>query len=126
MTQAITLSEMLQRNGHEAVEVLVGKSKEREIPEFFLKKVNTELKPFETPSLILKKNKKNFHLTKTILHISSELRVKNVSIINSAGQTVLTADAKNNRIDIASLAAGTYSIRLTTEEGIITKTFVKQ
>ena len=36
LTQAISLSQMLRRHGHEVVEVLVGKSSNREIPAFFL------------------------------------------------------------------------------------------
>ena len=76
MTQAITLSDILQRNGHEVVEVLVGKSKEREIPPFFVKKVNARVRTFETPSLVLKKNKKNLHLTKTLLYNVSPKRLK--------------------------------------------------
>lgn len=35
LTQAITLEDMLQRNGHEVVEVLVGKSSSRTLPGFF-------------------------------------------------------------------------------------------
>ena len=39
LTQAISLSQMLRRHGHEVVEVLVGKSSNREIPAFFLEKI---------------------------------------------------------------------------------------
>lgn len=35
LTQAITLEEILRRNGHEVVEVLVGKSSSRRLPGFF-------------------------------------------------------------------------------------------
>ena len=35
LTQAITLEEMLLRNGHEVVEVLVGESSSRILPGFF-------------------------------------------------------------------------------------------
>ena len=34
LTQAITLEEILRRNGHEVVEVLVGKSNTRRLPGF--------------------------------------------------------------------------------------------
>lgn len=34
LTQAITLEEMLLRNGHEVVEVLVGESSSRILPDF--------------------------------------------------------------------------------------------
>ena len=35
LTQAITLEEILLRNGHEVVEVLVGKSSSRRLPGIF-------------------------------------------------------------------------------------------
>ncbi|NJO68923.1 MAG: hypothetical protein HC830_06215 [Bacteroidetes bacterium] len=44
MTQAISLQDILIRNGHEVVEVLVGKSPRREIPAFFIKELNAILK----------------------------------------------------------------------------------
>lgn len=39
LTQALTLEKMLRDHGHEVVEILVGKSKSREIPEFFLQRL---------------------------------------------------------------------------------------
>lgn len=68
MTQAIALSEMLQRNGHEVVEVLVGKSKSREIPEFFYEKINAKVRLYNTPSFIFKKDKKHIHPLKTLIY----------------------------------------------------------
>ena len=46
LTQAISLSQMLRRHGHEIVEVLVGKSSNREIPAFFLEKIGAKVKTF--------------------------------------------------------------------------------
>ena len=40
LTQAITLEDMLQRNGHEVVEVLVGKSSSRTLPGFFNRSIH--------------------------------------------------------------------------------------
>lgn len=50
MTQAISLRELLCRNGHEVVEVLIGKSPQREIPSFFSDRMNTVLSTFESPN----------------------------------------------------------------------------
>lgn len=44
LTQAISLSQMLRRHGHEVVEVLVGKSSNREIPAFFLEKIEAKVR----------------------------------------------------------------------------------
>jgi len=67
MTQAIALSDILRRNGHEVVEVLVGKSKVREIPGFFYEKIGAKVRLFDTMSFVFKKDKKRINLLKTIL-----------------------------------------------------------
>ena len=41
LTQAITLEEILRRNGHEVVEVLVGKSSSRRLPGFFNRNIHS-------------------------------------------------------------------------------------
>lgn len=86
LTQAIALSDMLQRNGHEVVEVLVGKSKSREIPDFFYEKIQAKVRTFDTPSFILKKNKKRINPLKTLIYniYPKRLRkyVKSTEMIN--------------------------------------------
>lgn len=68
MTQAIALSEMLRRNGHEVVEVLVGKSKTRTIPDFFYKRIGAKCRIYDTPSFIFRKNQKEIHPLKTLIY----------------------------------------------------------
>lgn len=46
LTQAITLERMLERHGHEVVGIMVGKSKTRQLPEFFLKSVKAPVHQF--------------------------------------------------------------------------------
>lgn len=46
LTQAITLEEILRRNGHEVVEVLVGKSSSRRLPGFFNRNIHAPVKRF--------------------------------------------------------------------------------
>ena len=76
ITQAITLSELLRRNGREVVEVLIGKNKGREIPPFFFEKIGAPVVTFETVSFVLKKDKKNIHIFKTVLYNSHPKRLK--------------------------------------------------
>ena len=61
-----------------------------------------------------------------VLYLKSELVITNASIFNAAGQKIIDVAIKNDQIDIASLATGTYTIVLTTKDEIISKTFVKQ
>lgn len=68
LTQAISLSQMLRRHGHEVVEVLVGKSGNREIPSFFLAKIGAEVKTFASPNFCYGKDHKKVKLTKSILY----------------------------------------------------------
>ena len=53
LTQAISLSQMLRRHGHEVVEVLVGKSSNREIPAFFFGENWGKGKDFYQPEFLL-------------------------------------------------------------------------
>ena len=71
LTQAISLADMLRRNGHEVIDVLVGKSFSRELPAFFYEKIGAPVTIYETPSLVFKKNKKHINKTKTFIHNSN-------------------------------------------------------
>lgn len=86
LTQAIALSDMLQRNGHEVTEVLVGKSKSREIPDFFYDRIKAKVRLYDTPSFILKKDKKHIHPFKTLIYNINPKRLrkykKSIEMIN--------------------------------------------
>ena len=68
LTQAISLADMMRRNGHEIVDVLVGKSHSRELPEFFYKRIKAPVTIYETPSLIFNKDKKHIDKARTFMH----------------------------------------------------------
>jgi uncharacterized protein (TIGR00661 family) len=57
LTQAIALHEILTNAGHQVVAVLVGSTNGREIPAFFKEKVQSDLRTFESPSLVYGKGK---------------------------------------------------------------------
>ncbi|MDR2914301.1 MAG: hypothetical protein LBV74_05660 [Tannerella sp.] len=71
LTQAISLSEMLCRHGHEVVEVLVGKSTSRDVPEFFRERMRVHVRVYDAPSLIFKKDKKHIDKFRTFLYNSN-------------------------------------------------------
>ncbi|TNF41042.1 MAG: glycosyltransferase, partial [Cytophagales bacterium] len=50
MTQAIAFSSLLQRQGHELLCVLVGKSKRRTIPDFFIREIQAPVSLLESPN----------------------------------------------------------------------------
>ena len=68
LTQAISLSEMLGRHGHEVVDVLVGRSSSREIPSFFRERMKVNVRVYDAPSLIFKKDKKHIDKFRTFLY----------------------------------------------------------
>lgn len=81
LTQAISLSDLLRRNGHEVVEVLVGKSKVRKLPDFFYEKIHATVSTYETPSFIFQKNRKKVHVLKTFIY---NIHPKRISTYNSS------------------------------------------
>jgi uncharacterized protein (TIGR00661 family) len=76
LTQAISLADMLRRHGHEVVEVLVGKSHSRELPDFFREKMNTSIRIYDAPSFIFGNNKKHIDMVKTFLYNASPQKLK--------------------------------------------------
>lgn len=48
MTQAMTMEGLLRKRGHDVVEILVGRSPLREIPDFFLKKVQAPVTVYDS------------------------------------------------------------------------------
>ena len=67
-TQALSLKSMLERNGHEVVEVLVGKSKARRLPDFFTKKINAPVHTFESPNFLPSAKNKQVSILVSILY----------------------------------------------------------
>jgi UDP-N-acetylglucosamine:LPS N-acetylglucosamine transferase len=58
-TQALSLSYLLRKNGHEVVAALVGKSESREIPSFFKEKIQAPVFHYNSPNFtLLYKNKR--------------------------------------------------------------------
>lgn len=58
MTQTITMRELLCSNGHEVVEALVGRSKARSLPDFFVNNIGAEVKRFDSPNFLPKPDNK--------------------------------------------------------------------
>ena len=67
-TQAITLEEMLLRNGHEVVEVLVGKNSTRTLPGFFNRSIQAPVKRFISPNFLPEADNKRVNLRKSIAY----------------------------------------------------------
>jgi len=81
LTQAISLEEMLLRNGHEVVEVLVGKSNSRQLPGFFNRNIQAPVKRFFSPNFLPTPANKRVSLTRSIVYNVMRIPVYMRSII---------------------------------------------
>lgn len=68
LTQAITLEEILIRNGHEVVEVLVGKSSSRRLPGFFNRSMHAPVKRFISPNFLPTPANKRVSLVRSVAY----------------------------------------------------------
>lgn len=68
LTQALTLEERLRSEGHEVVEVLVGKSRYRQLPDFFLRQLKAPLQRFESPNFLPTPANRRNNITSSILY----------------------------------------------------------
>lgn len=84
MTQAITLSHILQENGHEVVGAIIGRSERREIPPFFFQKINTDVSTIDSPNFVVGEENKQVVIFKTIVYNLRRARIfiRSLKLIN--------------------------------------------
>lgn len=68
LTQAIAMEELLRRNGHEVVEVLVGKSNARRLPGFFNRSIQAPVKRFLSPNFLPTPANKRANLSRSVAY----------------------------------------------------------
>jgi uncharacterized protein (TIGR00661 family) len=67
LTQAIAMADILKKQGHILTCVIVGCSKNRQLPDFFLKKFSVPLVTVASPNFVTDKNSKSINLGKTVV-----------------------------------------------------------
>ncbi len=70
LTQALALQQILLHEGHEVVKVLVGKSKNRVIPAFFLNQIGAPVDFFNSPNFQPSKDNRKFNLLRSLAYNS--------------------------------------------------------
>lgn len=85
LTQAIAMEDMLRRNGHEVVEVLVGKSNSRSLPGFFNRSIHAPVKRFMSPNFLPTPANKRVSLSRSVAYNVMKLPayVKSMHYIHS-------------------------------------------
>lgn len=68
LTQALAMEELLLRNGHEVVEVLVGKSNSRHLPGFFNRSIRATVKRFLSPNFLPSPINKRVSLLRSVAY----------------------------------------------------------
>ncbi|MEO1253618.1 MAG: glycosyltransferase family protein [Bacteroidota bacterium] len=66
MTQAISLYQILTKEGHDVSHVIVGKSKRRELPDFFKNQIQSPVTQLESPNFVTDKDARSVNVFKTL------------------------------------------------------------
>ena len=75
MTQAISLFHLLTNAGHQVTHVFVGKSKRRQIPEYFTKNIHCPVEQIASPNFVTDPNNKSVRLGASLIFNLKYLRV---------------------------------------------------
>lgn len=81
MTQAIAFSNLLAQLGHDLVGVVLGRSKRRAVPEFFMLQIQAPVHLVTSPNFVADRNEKQILLGKTILSNTMKIGVFRRSLI---------------------------------------------
>ncbi|MFW5883607.1 MAG: glycosyltransferase family protein, partial [Verrucomicrobiota bacterium] len=68
LTQAIVLENLLRAQGHEVIEVLVGKSPRRRIPQFFEDNIKAHIRGFSSPNFVVDEMRRGIRIGPTIFY----------------------------------------------------------
>lgn len=94
LTQALALSDMLRRNGHTVCDVLVGRCKNREIPKFFMEKIQAPVTLYDSPTLDYGQNGKRGNILKTIFSNTTPSKIRRwKKSVNTLRTHIMQSDA---------------------------------
>ncbi|EKB48284.1 glycosyltransferase family protein [Cecembia lonarensis] len=82
MTQAISLSQHLNKTGHEVVAVCIGKSSRRAIPDFVFESFSCTVTTFDSPNFKTDPKGKEIRIASTIVHNLSRGRIYQKSLMD--------------------------------------------
>jgi uncharacterized protein (TIGR00661 family) len=80
MTQAISLFQILTKNGHEVLHIFIGKSQRRKIPGYLLEAFNVPVETLNSPNFITDPQNKSIRLIHSILYNSKFLKTYSKSL----------------------------------------------
>lgn len=68
LMQALALHDLLLKNGHSVLEILVGKSPHRQLPEFFTRKLSCNVSAFDSPNFLPAGKDNKVPLLKSVIY----------------------------------------------------------
>lgn len=80
MTQALALSRILRNAGHEVAGALVGRSTRREVPAFFVDKIQAPVRTFSSPNFVTDGHNRSISLAQTVLKTARLAREYRLSL----------------------------------------------
>lgn len=89
LTQAIAMEDLLRRNGHEVVEVLVDKSNSRSLPGFFNRNIKAPIKRFLSPNFLPTPANKRVSLFRSVAYNVTRIHTY-IHVIVPAAEIFLT------------------------------------
>lgn len=106
LTQALSLERLLRENGHEVAAVLVGKSKARRIPSFFIEKMPVPVETFESANFAASHSNRRVSIFNTITYNAFRLGtyIRGMRVVKARLRSV-NPDVVVNFYDPAGAAA---------------------
>lgn len=107
MTQAISFARLLESNGHQLSGVILGKSKRRDVPEFFEREINAPIHLVESPDFETDENQKKISIRKTI--VKNILKLKTFHKSLKAIDQIVEAENPDVILNFYDLLGGLYN-----------------
>ena len=107
MTQAISFSRLLESQGHRLTGVILGKSNQRSVPEFFEREIQAPIHMVESPNFETDGNQKKVSIRKTILKNSLKLKTFHQSL--KAIDQIVAAKNPDVILNFYDLLGGLYN-----------------
>ena len=107
MTQALSLAKILRLHNHEITRVIVGKSKRRSIPQFFLDKIGCNVEHLDSPNFIMDKHQKSVKPFRSVVYslLRSKIYMKSINRIDE----IVKEDAPDVIINFYDFLGGLYN-----------------
>ncbi|HCX23871.1 MAG TPA: glycosyltransferase, partial [Cytophagales bacterium] len=107
MTQALSLAKILRLHNHEITRVIVGKSKRRSIPQFFLDKIGCNVEHLDSPNFITDKHQKSVKPFRSVVYslLRSKIYMKSINRIDE----IVKEDAPDVIINFYDFLGGLYN-----------------